>query len=162
MKTSYRAGFSLVETMVAVVSASIAVLTIGGILTLTYRGWERGVALADMENDAALAVHALDIAARGAVIAATNSATTDFLRLGTVSNGVVRVFSVTTSGGRRSLVYTSGGSGTTVVNGRLGTFSPTVTGNVVRVSMTLTALDKSGRDTGVTLSLSNLCFMMRN
>jgi len=59
-----RAGWSLVELLVAMVSAAVLSLTVGAMLVFTCRAWQRHLALADMQGDVRVAVPTLCMAIR--------------------------------------------------------------------------------------------------
>jgi prepilin-type N-terminal cleavage/methylation domain-containing protein len=154
MKMTGKDGFTIVELLIGIIAASILALMAGTMLMNAYKGWVRSLALADMERDAAVAIHTLDLAVRGA----TNAVGGATLTVSLPSNGITRVFSTTGVSPRKSLAY----NGMTLVNGRLGSFSATVTGSVVGVTMVVSAIDQNGQDTGVTMGVTNLCIRMRN
>lgn len=143
MKTNRQKGFSLVELMIGIVAAGILALTAGTLLASVYKGWARSMALADLERDAAVAIHTLDLAVRGATNAAWDGAT---LTVYWPTNAP-KIFS--TSGG--SLSY----SGMTLVDQKLESFSAPVTGRVVWVTMALT-------NENVRMGITNMCIRMRN
>ena len=155
MKIKVNNGFTIVELLIGIIAAAILALTAGTMLINGYKGWVRSLALADMERDAAVAIHTLDLAVRGA----TNAVPGTTLILTMASNGVTRVFSATgASPNKKSLAY----NGMTLVNGRLVSFASTVTGSVVGVTMVLAGIDQNGQDTGVTMGVTNLYIRMRN
>ena len=158
-------GFTIVELLIGVASASILALTAGAILVNAYQGWVRSLAMADMERDAAVAVHVIALAVRGASNAVPGEVGTDKLKVVIPPNSIVRAFSVQTSGGQRSLVYNPNwpnGASMVLVNGRLGTFQASVTAGVVRVTISLSGIDQNSVDTGVTMVVSNMTICMRN
>lgn len=156
MSVRSQAGFTLVELMVASIAAALLALTVGVMLVNGYLGWVRGLALADMERDAAVAVHAIDLSVRGATNANAAGGTTLTVYLPT--NGGTRVFSASGSSPRGNLEY----NGVALVSNRLESFGATVTGRVVSVSMSLAGIDRNNGDTGVRMGVTNLCIRMRN
>lgn len=164
MKTIRPTGFTLVELLIGMIAASILAFTAGTMLMTAYRGWVRSLALADMERDASVAIHTLDLAVRGAdaVLLAEPNA----LRVrGT--DGAVRSFSAQWSGtpSRGSLVYyrdLAAGDPMILVENRLVSFGSTFTSGVVRVSMSLSGIDRNNQDTGVTMGVTNMGIRMRN
>lgn len=154
MNKQVKTGFTIVELLIGIIAAAILALTAGTMLMNGYRGWVRSLALADMERDAAVAIHTVDLAVR----AATNAVGGSTLTLTLASNGVTRVFSTTGVSPRKTLAY----NGMTLVDGRLESFASTVTGNVVGVTMVLAAIDRNGQDAGVTMGVTNLYIRMRN
>lgn len=160
MKANDPKGFTIVELMVGIVAAAIVALTAGVMLANTWGGWFRNMAVADMEREAAVAIHTLDLAVRGGAV--VSNAAVDSLRVQMPSNGVMRSFYVQTSGGRRSLVYNPNwpnGGGQVLVNGRLGAFVATNNNSLVQVTMTLIGLDQRNHDTGVRMSITNIIHM---
>jgi len=165
MKATVHSGFTIVELLIGIIAAAILALTMGVMLANTYQGWLRSQALADLERDAAVAIHTLDLAVRGAASTVPGEVGVDKLKVVLPSGGIVREFSVATTSGRRSLVYnpdSPGGAGMVIVDRRLGSFVTSVTSGVVRVTMTLVGIDKNDRDTGVSMGVTNLCIRMRN
>lgn len=157
-------GFTLVELVIGIAAASLLALTVGMMLAAAYRGWVRSLAVADLERDMSVAVHTLDMAVRGAEDAV------DFgvnkLQVRMPSNGVVRAFSAEWSGSpaRGSLYYYpdyASGVRWPVVDKRLVSFI-TSTAGVIRVTMTLTAIDDNNQETLVTMGVTNMSIYMRN
>ena len=169
MKAIGQKGFTIVELLIGIIAASILALTAGTMLANVYKGWVRSVALADMEREAAVAIHAIDLAVRGASNAVPNEVGQDKLKIVIPSNGIVRAFTVrirsTPEGERRDLLYNSNGSsgGFAVITNRLDYFyaSPP-TAKVVRVTMTLKGINNNNVDTEVRMGVTNMCILMRN
>ena len=153
MKSNSQTGFTVVELMIGILSASILALAVGIILANAYRGWVRGLAVADMERDASVAIHTLDLAVRGAtnVVGGVTLTVYD-------TNGISRVFSTTGVAPRGSLLY----SGMTLVNGRLVSFTNSVSAGMVSVTLTLSGIDQNNQDTGVRMGVTNMCIQARN
>lgn len=163
MKTNSQSGFTIVELLIGMVAALILASMAGVMLINTYRGWVRSLAVADMERDAAVALHTLDLAVRGAAdTVQTGPNTLQVL----MTNGTVRAFSAQWAGSppRGSLYYypVLGQPGMTLVDKRLGSFTTTVTSDVVRVTMTLTGIDQNNGDTGVMMGVTNMSIRLRN
>lgn len=156
MKTSRQSGFTLVELMVGLIAASILAVTAGLMLAQAYQGWIRAMAVADMERDAAVALHTLDVAVRGASNAVPNASgstlTVD------IPPYPSRVFSSSGTSPRGSLSY----NGMTLVNGRLVTFTNSVANGGITITMTLAGIDRNNRDTEVRMGVTNLFIKMRN
>lgn len=164
MKTLAKNGFTFVELLIGMIAAAILALVAGTLLTNSYQGWQRSQAAADMERDAALAIHTLELAIRGASNAVPGEVGIDRLKV-MDPDGVIRAFSVQTSGGRRSLYYNPndpGGEPMVLVDRRLGTFVAATTANLVRVSLTLVALDQNNQEIGLGMGFSNVWIRMRN
>lgn len=147
-------GFTIVELLIGIVAAAILALTAGSVLINVYSGWVRSLAMADMERDAAVAIHKLDLAVRGA----TNAVGGTTLTVTLAADGISHVFSASGVSPRKSLAY----DGMTIVDGRLVSFATTVTGSVVGVTMVFSGIDQNGQDTGVTMGVTNLNIRMRN
>lgn len=145
MKIEGQNGFSIVELMIGIVAAAILALTAGTMLANVYKGWARGLALADMERDAAVAIHTLDLAVRGASNAVWNGAARTLTNY--MPSSVTRVF--VASGGSLSC------NGQTLVDQRLEFFSAPVTGRDVWVSIVLT-------NQNIRMGVTNMCIRMRN
>ncbi len=163
MKIRGQSGFTIVELLIGMIAALILALMAGVMLINTYRGWVRSLAAADMERDTAVALHALDLAVRGAVDTVLTGPNTLQVRM---TNGMVRAFSAQWAGAppRGSLYYypVLGGPGMTLVDKRLDSFGTTVTADVVRVTMTLRGIDQNNADTTVTMGVTNMCIRLRN
>jgi len=157
MKARCQQGFTVIELMVGTIAAAVLALTIGSILAYVYKGWIRNMALAEMERDAAVAVHSLDVAVRGS--SSVVVAGVDILQ---VSNTTLRVFTVhnrsTPEGPRRDLIY----NGIAVVTNQLGSFVTSNNADSVWVTMSLNGIDKFNKDTGVRMGVTNRCILMRN
>lgn len=164
MKTDASKGFTLVELLIGMIAAAILALVAGVLMTNSCRGWQRNQASAGMERDAALAIHVLELAVRGASNAVAGEFGIDKLKVRN-PDGVVRSFSVQTSGGLRSLYYNPNdpsGEAMVLVDKRLGTFDSAITANLVRVSLTLLAIDQNNQATGMEMGCSNVWIQMRN
>jgi prepilin-type N-terminal cleavage/methylation domain-containing protein len=164
MKTRIQSGFTIVELLIGMIAAAVLALTAGTMLVTSYRGWIRSLALADMERDAAVAIHTLDLAVRGADDVVLTGANTLRVRL---ANGTVRSFSAQWSGvpSRGSLVYyrdLAAGAPMILVENRLVGFASSFTSGVVRVTMTLEGIDRNNQATGVTMGVTNMSIHTRN
>jgi len=167
MKTKEQTGFTIVEVLIGMIAAAVLALAAGTMLASTYRGWFRSLAVADMERDAALAIHTLDLAVRFASNTVSGGVGVDILKVAIPSNGIVRAFSTTGVSPRKSLWYyrnwnNEPASKMAVVTNRLDSFHTTVTAGVVRVTMTLSGIDQNNEDTGVRMGITNMCIRMRN
>lgn len=154
MKKNSQKGFSLVELMIGIVAASVLALTAGALLGSIYKGWARSVAMADMERDAAVALHSLDLAVRGATnVVWSGSTLTAYWPTNTT-----KVFTASGVSPRASLLC----NGLTNVNGRLVTFTNSVISGLVRVTLVLAGIDNQNQDTGIRMGVTNMCIRMRN
>ncbi len=164
MRHIFKTGFTVVELLIGVSAAAILALAAGSLLANTYRGWGRGVAAADMERDAAVAVHTLEIAIRGASNTVSGEVGVDKLKIRD-PDGRIRSFTVATASGRRSLLYNPGGPTglpMVLVDQRLETFEAAATGKMVRITMTVKGMGPDAQDTGLVMGYSNVWIKMRN
>jgi type II secretory pathway pseudopilin PulG len=164
MQTAKTAGFTIVELLIGMIAAAILAVAAGSLLVSAFRGSARAKAAVEMAQDAAVAIHTVELAIRSASNTVTGEVGVDRLKVRTPS-GVIRAFTVQTSNGRRSLLYNPNdpsGASMVLVDRRLGTFVSATTGKVVRVSMTLSAIDQNGQDNGLVMGFSNIWVRMRN
>jgi type II secretory pathway pseudopilin PulG len=164
MQIANRVGFTIVELLIGVSAAAILAVAAGVLLESAFRGSARAKAAVEMEQDAAVAIHTIELAIRSASNTVTGEVGVDRLKVRTPS-GAIRAFTVQTSNGRRSLVYNPndpGGASMVLVDRRLGSFVSATTGKVVRVSMTLSGIDQNAQDIGLVLGYSNILVRMRN
>ena len=164
MQTAKTAGFTIVELLIGMIAAAILAVAAGSLLVSAFRGSARAKAAVEMAQDAAVAIHTVELAIRSASNTVTGEVGVDRLKVRTPS-GVIRAFTVQTSNGRRSLVYNPddpGGASMVLVDRRLGTFVSATTGKVVRVSMTLSGIDQNAQDIGLVMGYSNIWVRMRN
>lgn len=68
-KNQHKKGLTLVELMVAIVAASIVILTVAVILIAAFRSWRINNAYVDMRRDAALAIYLISRDIREATLA---------------------------------------------------------------------------------------------
>lgn len=151
MNAKHQHGFTIVELLIGMIAASILALAAGGLLSNTYRGWVRSLALANLEREAMVAVAAINYAVRSA---STNGLVTGTDML-TVSGTVVHAFSVSSS----NLVDNNDYSNPIVKNhqGKFeSAFFPAPT-PVVRVTM-----EFSDPQNAVTMTISNMFIRLRN
>lgn len=153
MKTKGQKGFTIIELTIGIVAAAILALTAGTMLVNTYKGWIRDLAVADMERDAAVAIHTLDLAVRGASNVVWNGST-----LTVYTNATGRVFSTSGVSPRGNLIF----NGMTLVDGRLVTFTNSVSAGMVKVTLTVAGIDRNNVDTGVRMGVTNMSIRMRN
>jgi len=159
-----RTGFTIVELLIGITAAAILALAAGVLLMNTYQGWASASSAVELERDAAVAIHTLELAVRGASNTVTGEVGVDRLKVRN-PDGVIRAFSVQTSNGRRSLLYNPadpGGASMILVDKRLGTFVSASTGNMVCVSLALTGIDQNNQDIGLVMEFSNVWIRMRN
>lgn len=152
-----KTGFTLVEMLIGIVTASIVALTAGGMLVYTYRGVLRSSAMAELERDANIAVRTLDNTIRKASSSQTVVASTNTLRV--VVSGQTNTFSVV---GSNLLHYAAGGpaNGVELIKGRLAGFSASYSGTPSsEVFVTLKLYDSIS---GARMTVSNLCIRLRN
>lgn len=128
MKVEQKNGFSLVELMVGMVSASILALVFSAVLIYGSKGWWRLYHEAEMQCDADVAMRKMDKVIRGA-----SNATWGVSGLSVVmTNGAVHLFSKSGSWPNGDLLYTPpGGSATLLIDNRLNTFSGIVWSNMI-------------------------------
>ncbi len=147
-----------------ITAAAILALAAGTLLANLYYGWARGAAAVEMEREAAVAIHTLELAIRGSSNTVAGGVGVDQLKL-RLPGGGVRSFSVATSEGRRSLIYNPddpGGAAMVLVDKRLGAFVTVSTAKMVCVSLTLTGIDQNNQNTGQVMGFSNVWIRMRN
>lgn len=164
MQTAKTAGFTIVELLIGMIAAAILAVAAGSLLVSAFRGSARAKAAVEMAQDAAVAIHTVELAIRSASNTVTGEVGVDRLKVRTPS-GVIRAFTVQTSNGRRSLLYNPNdpsGASMVLVDRRLGTFVSATTGKVVRVSMTLSGIDQNAQDIGLVMGYSNIWVRMRN
>jgi len=153
-----RGGWTLIELLVATVSAAVLALTVGTMLVYTIRAWQRHLALTDMQGDVRVVVPTLCMAIREArnsdVVAPAVGVTSAQLTLGR------RSFYRATS----ALAYSTNGTtlahdpDTNTVNntvalirGRVAAFQCQHSTNSVTFNLIL-------REQGVTMSVTNEVF----
>ena len=127
-------GFTIVELMVAMLSAALLAAISGAILFYAYTGWRRNTAAVELQRDGTVAI---DMLARAVRHASASDVT--------ISAGKMEVqkaastVSFTASGS--DLVYDpdtgSGGDEVTVIDGRLSEFTPTNALNGVGIRLVL-------------------------
>lgn len=164
MKLKEKTGFTVVELLIGIMAAAVLAITAGLLLVNIYQGWARGAAAVELEREAAVAIHTLELAVRSASNTVSGGVGVDLLQV-RKPDGVVRSFTVQTSNGRRSLLYNPsdpGGAAMVLVDNRLGTFVSATTGNMVCVSLTLVGIDQNNQDIGLTMECSNMWIRMRN
>ena len=154
MNMQDRAGLTLVELMLGMLTASILALTVGAMLVYNYQGMARSSSMAELERDAALAVGTLDSAVRAAsnVVAATTN------KLQVSAGGNNRTFSVV----GRSLLYNPNGTsgGMVLITNRLSGFASRWTNAPSsEVFVTLNLFDSIS---GEAMLISNMCIRLRN
>lgn len=151
-----KAGFSMAELVLGMLSAAILAVTVGSILFYMNKAVARNSAVADLERDALVALRTLDTAIRAASTNPAPVVTTNQLRI--VAGGNTRTFSVVGGNLYYNANGTSGGM-ELVGSGRLAEFSAQYVTPPPRVLVTL-RLTSNVSD--VSMSVSNMCIGLRN
>ena len=89
MQIANRVGFTIVELLIGVSAAAILAVAAGVLLESAFRGSARAKAAVEMEQDASVAIHTIELAIRSASNTVTGEVGVDRLKVRTPS-GVIR------------------------------------------------------------------------